>query len=203
MWGWIILAIIITALLLPVRVLLNYNADGFNSRVVFGPFLLWPFPGNDQKTESEKASGNTGNPTNGKRRGSNPSEFLPIVRSVLNFLCKLRRQLIVRKLDLRLILAGDDPCDLSVHYGETCAAVGSLQPALNQAFRIKKQNIYIGCDYVANETVITCFIDISITFLRLLILLLVHGTDILKQYSMIKNQRKGGTEHESKSSSNA
>lgn len=203
MWGWIILVVVIAALLLPVRILISYNNNGFKSRVIFGPFLLWTFPKAENGKKSGKASGNSSKQSKDKTRDGKLSEFLPIVRSVLEFLRKLRSQLIVRNLELRIILADDDPYDLSIHYGETCAAVSSLQPVLNQAFKIKKQNIYVGCDYVSNETVITCCIDISITLLRLLILVLIHGTDILKQYSMIKNQRKGGTGHEPKSSSNA
>ena len=204
MWGWIILAMLISALLLPVRVLLNYNVDGFRFRLVYGPFVLWSYPRPKNESKGEKASDNsTGKSITVEDKNYKLTRFLSAARTILKFLSKLRKQLVVRNIEVRIILAGYDPCDLGVHYGETCAAISSLQPAINQVFRIKKQNFYVGCDYVSNETVITAHLDMSVTFLRLLCLVLIHGSDVLKQYSMIKTQRKGGTEHESKSSPNA
>lgn len=60
-----------------------------------------------------------------------------MVKVALNFLGDFRRKLRVNRLELKLILAGGDPCDLAVNYGRAWTAVGNLMPQLERLFVIK------------------------------------------------------------------
>ena len=91
---------------------------------------------------------------------------------------------------LRLILAGDDPCDLAVNYGRAWAAVGNLMPQLERLFVIKKRDIQVECDFTAEEISVIAHVDITITLGRLLTLAVVYGIRVLFEFLSMK--RKGG-----------
>ena len=103
-----------------------------------------------------------------------------------------RRKLRVNVLELKLILAGDDPCDLAVNYGKAWAALGNLLPRLERVFVIKKRDLEVECDFTANETLVTARLDLTITLGRLLALGVVYGIRALITFLKIKKKRKGG-----------
>ena len=100
----------------------------------------------------------------------------------------------MRDLQLLLVMAGDDPCDLAINYGKAWAAVGNLVPLLEQIFVIKKRNVQVACDFMGNQTCIDLKIDITITLGRLLCLASVYGFREIREYFTIINQRKGGVQ---------
>ena len=91
---------------------------------------------------------------------------------------------------LRLILAGDDPCDLAVNYGRVWAAASNLMPQLERLFVIKKRDIQVECDFTAEEISVIAHVDITITLGRLLTLAVVYGIRVLFEFLSMK--RKGG-----------
>jgi len=95
-------------------------------------------------------------------------------------------------LELKVVMAGDDPCDLAVNYGRSWAALGNLLPRLERVLAIKRRDINIECDFTANSTLVTAGMDITITLGRLLSLLVVYGIRGLKTFLAIKKKRKGG-----------
>ena len=88
----------------------------------------------------------------------------------------------IRRLEIKLLLAGDDPCDLAVNYGKAWAATGNLIPLLEEHFIIKKRDVQIACDFTAEETVIYVRADITILLGRLLTLATVHGYRAIREY---------------------
>ena len=113
-----------------------------------------------------------------------------IHRLGLKFLGDFRRKLRVDNLCLRLILAGDDPCDLAVNYGRVWAAASNLMPQLERLFVIKKRDIQVECDFTAEEISVIAHVDITITLGRLLTLAVVYGIRVLFEFLSMK--RKGG-----------
>ena len=111
-----------------------------------------------------------------------------------------RRKLRVDRLELKVILAGGDPCDLAINYGRAWTAVGNLFPQLERIFVIKKRDVEVACDFASQETKIFAHIDFTITVGRILSLSVWHGTRILYRFIKILNMRKGGMNNESKSS---
>ena len=206
---WITAAFLLALAILPLGIHVRYNEAGFLLRVIAGPLKITVFPRKKkpkkQKTKQKKQkAGKRPESTDSgdtppqppkpvpepKEKGGSLTRFLPLVKLGLKFLGDFRRKLRVDNLFLRLILAGDDPCDLAVNYGRAWAAVGNLMPQLERLFVIKKRDIQVECDFTAEETRVIAHMDITITLGRLLTLAVVYGIRVLFEFLAMK--RKGG-----------
>ena len=114
------------------------------------------------------------------------------MKLAVELLGDFRRKLRLDDLQLKLIMAADDPCDLAVNYGRAWAAVGNLMPQLERLFVIKKRNVEVACDFTASETLVLARLKLTITLGRLLLLVLVYGIRALVEFLKIKKKRKGG-----------
>ncbi len=197
--GWLIaLGIIVLLMLLPLGVTARYGESGALVKAIAGParIRLYPRKKKEKKPKPEKPAEKEKTASQAKEpaeKGGSWKDFLPLVRTALDFLGDLRRKLRVERLELKLILAGDDPADLAQNYGRIWAAVGNLFPLLERAFVIKKRDVEVECDFVAEETRVAARLDLTITLGRLLVLVVRYGIRILRQYLKIQKQRKGGT----------
>ena len=209
MW-WILLVIVILFLLIafmPVGLITKYDHAGLKLFIKVG--LLRFSLLSDHQGKKKKDGKKTTSPVKKEKKeadeegGGSLSDFVPIAKATLEFLNQLRKRIVVKNLQFKLTLAGSDPCDLSINYGRTWAAIGALQPQLNRVLRIRKQKIEVQCDYIAEQTTVFCYVDVSISVIRLLQLIATHGTKILDEYNNLKNKRKGGTVYESETSSDA
>ena len=126
------------------------------------------------------------------KKGGPITDSLPLVRIALDMLGAFRRRLRVNVLELKLVMAADDPCDLAVNYGRAWAAVGNLMPRLERVLVIKKRNIEVECDFETTKTLVTARLDLTITLGRILATVVVYGVKALIEFLKIKNKRKGG-----------
>ncbi len=198
--GWYIaLGILVLLVILPLGVAVRYSEAGPLVKLIAGPIGLQLFPGKKkepkQKKEQpkeEKAKGK-GKPREApKEKGGSLADFLPLVKIALELLNGFRRKLRISRLEVKLIMAADDPCDLAVNYGRAWAAVGNLWPLLERCFVIKKRKVEVECDFTATETLVIARADITITLGRLLGLLTVHGFRALIAYFNMKKSKEGG-----------
>ena len=199
--GWLIaLGVVIALACLPLGISLRYDADGFRYRFLAGWIYFQPSGKAKEEKQAEKAKttkkDKKGTKPGGRKKteqkGGALSDFIPFVNSVLDFLEDFRGKLRIRRLEMKLIMAGDDPCDLAVNYGRAWAALGNLIPLLERCFVIKKRNLEVECDFETSQTLIFARVDLTITLGRLVRLLLHHGTNVLKEYMNLKKPRKGG-----------
>ena len=213
--GWLITLGILTLLaVLPLGVSVRYNAEGPLVRVILGPVKLKVFPASPKKKpkkekKKEKPSGEQEpakqtkplpeppqppKPEKGKddKTGGSLLDFIPLVKLGINFLGDFRRKLRINNLQLKLILAGGDPCDLAVNYGKTWAGVSNLMPMLERWFVIKKRDIEVECDFTTSETLVYACLDLTITLGRIISMVVVYAVRALIAYLKIKKKRKGG-----------
>ena len=213
--GWLIaLGIVLLLAVLPLGVRIRYNSEGLCLKVIAGPvkITLLPKPGKKQKEKKKKETKKNKTQTQeeenlpkppqppkkpkekkaGKEKGGSLLDFLPLVKTALDFLGDFRRKLRLDHLYLRLILAGDDPCDLAVNYGRAWAAVGNLMPQLEKWFVIKKRDVEVECDFEASQTLVIAHLDLTITLGRLLAAVLKFAVQALIEYLKLKKKRKGG-----------
>ena len=185
--------------LLPLGVTARYDADGPVVTLLAGPvpIRLIPKPDKEKKEKQKKkepkgkSAPSPGTPKKEKKGGS-WQDFLPLVQTALDFLNDFRRKLRINRLEVKLIMAGDDPCDLAINYGRANGALGNLWPLLERCFVIRKRNVEIECDFESSETVVIARAKATITLGRLLALVARYGVRALKQYMTIQNSRKGG-----------
>lgn len=207
--SWLIaLGVLLLLAACPLGVRVGYDADGPLVKLLAGPVRLTLYPrkaaAKKEKTKKkEKAPAHSDAPPKKpekkpekKQKGGSWRDFIPLVKTALAYLGDFRRKLRINHLYCRLILAGDDPCDLAMHYGEGWVALGNLLAVLEKTFVIQKRDVELECDFQADETTITFRADVTIRLGRLLWLLLRYGLRALKQYSTLRKTRKGGMNHE-------
>lgn len=207
--GWLIaLGILVLLAILPLGAAVRYNAEGFSLKVIAGPIRIPILPAKkkDPETEkkkkekkqekkSQKAAGKSKQEKSEapkKEKGGPVTDFLPLVKTALDLINSFRKKLRIKRLDLKLIMAGDDPCDLAINYGRANAAMGNLLPQLERCFVIKKRDIQVECDFESSQTLIIARADITITLGWLLGIAVWYGVRAVKQYIQINNKRKGG-----------
>lgn len=218
MGWWITLAILFLLAILPLGVNARYDEDGIRVRVILGHIRVTVFPlpkwikkdknhtpnakkpEKKKKKEKKKKESAGDNGAQEKKKGGNIKDFLPLVKIGLNLLNDFRRKLRLDYLQLSLVLAGDDPCDLAVNYGRAWAALSNLQPLLEKAFVVKKRDLDVQCDFTADQTLVTARLDLTITLGRLLGLAAVYGVKALIAFLKIKKKKKAVQQNESKAS---
>ena len=185
---------------LPLGVRALYQSGDAGAWLLIGPFRIKLFPKKKKEKEAEKEEDTVAikvkktKPVKKKeeeKKGGSLRDFLPLLEVAKNALGSFRRKLRIRRLEIKLIMAGDDPCDLAVNYGKAWAAVGNILPRLEAIFVIKKRNIEVECDFTAPETTIYVFADITITLGRLLGIAVKYGIWALRAYLTLRKKRKG------------
>ena len=200
--GWLIALGVLTLLaILPLGVRIRYDSSGFFAGVIAGPLGLTLFPRRKKKkkpkqkpdapkavAEKKKTAASQEKP----KQGGSLTDFLPLVRLALDFLGDFRRKLRINRLEMKLILAGDDPCDLAVNYGRAWSALGNLMPQLERLFVIRKRDLQVECDFTADHTTIFACLELTITLGRLISLGVGYGIRAVRELMIIQKKRKGG-----------
>lgn len=204
MKGWLIaFAILFLLAILPLGISVRYDAAGALVRLIAGPIRITLFPMKKKEKKEKDAQKKPvpqkqtkpkeEKPKEDKPSGGPITDFLPLLQVVLDLLNDFRRKLRVDRLEAKMILAGDDPCDLATNYGKAWVALGNLWPRLEQFLVIKKRDVQIECDFMADATVISARLDLTITLGRLLALIFVYGFQAVVKFLKIMNKRKGGS----------
>lgn len=203
--GWLItLWVLLLIAFVPLGVFVRYDSQGFLVRIVAGflHFTVFPIknmkkqkkaPSKKQKQEPKKeTSVSQKKKENPPKKGGSIRDFLPLVHILLDFMNQFRKKLTINQLRLKLILAGEDPCDLAVNYGRAWAALGNLMPALENAFTIKKRDCEVECDFTATETLVKAQAEMTLRFWEICQLGIVYGFLLIKELLILKKKRKGG-----------
>lgn len=190
--GWlIVLTILVLLAVLPVGISAVYDFSGSTVFLIVGTVRLRIYPKKKKAVSSQKNQ-EKANEAKQEKTGGSYKDFLPLVQLVLDFLGDLRRKLLIKRLEMRLIMAGDDPSDLAVNYGRAWAALGNIIPQIERVFVIRKRDLKVECDFTTSETVVYVRADVTIRVIQILSLTFGHGLHLLKEYNKIRNQRKGG-----------
>ena len=217
MGGLIALGIVVFLAILPLGASVKYDAEGPLVKLLAGPVKITlfprpkkperekkpkeqkkapppkekPAPVTRKKTAKEQPAAAT-EKTEKKKSSGSVTDFLPLLKVALDLLNDFRRKLRVNRLEVKLVMAGDDPCDLAMNYGKAWAAIGNLMPRLEKVFVIKKRDIDVECDFIASENRIYARLDLTITLGRILAIAVVYGVRAIVEFLKIKNKRKGG-----------
>ena len=213
--GWLITLGILTLIAVtPVGARFRYNADGVYLAVICGLFKIRILPAKKKGKKPEKKKKAKKSPKEKKTAAKQPelktqpdpapkepqpkekggswTDFLPLVKVALNLVGEFITRLRFDNLQLKLIMAGGDPCDLGINYGRAWAAVGNLMPRLERVFVIRKRDIEVECDFWAPSTTVIASADITITIGRILSLVCVLAFRGIREYLKINKKRKGG-----------
>lgn len=192
--GWLIaLAVLVGIAILPVGIRGVYRESTAGVWLLVGPlrFRLYPVKPKEEKKTAQPKKKVT---SSSEKKGGKLQSFLPVARTVLDFLNQLRKKIVVKNLELKVILAGDDPCDLAVNYGRAWAALGSLMPQLDRVLTIRKKDIEVESDFTAESICVYAKVDVMVSIGRGLYLCCRYGVKFIKDILKMKNLQKGGAE---------
>ncbi len=191
----IVLGVLALLAFLPLGISARYDLHGPLVLLIAGPVRIRLYP---KRRKEPTTSDKTEKKTSGKKRaqaakkGGSIEQFRPLLNTLFALLKQLKSKLRVNRLELNVVLAADDPCDLAINYGKAWAALGDLIPLLESFFMIKKRKLEVQCDFTSDKTLIFARADITLTLGRLVVLVLVYGVRLLRQYLQIMKLRKGG-----------
>ena len=198
---FIVLGALFLLALLPLGAAVHYDGGGAAAYLVAGPvkLLLYPRKAKKEKPKKDKKEKKQ-KPTQEKKSDSQPKakessggsakDFIPFVKLGLTFLNELRWKLRVNRLELKVVLAAEDPADLALSYARANAALGSLWPLLERSLRIGKRDVSVQCDFEAEKTLVYANLKITITLGRALALAVKYGLRALGQFMKRKKQEK-------------
>lgn len=172
MW-WIIPAALVAVLVLlaflPVGLRVIYDQNGLTAKLLVGfiPYKLNLTEINEMSLQRRlKRKKRIEEDPNYQPRIIMPNgtlrEFFPLLDLYLQLLFNEKYKLRVKLLELKLTMAGDDPFDLAMNYGRAQTIINGLLPQLERFLTIKKRKVDIGCDFLAEETMIYARADLLI-----------------------------------------
>lgn len=172
MW-WIIpvaiVALLVLLALLPVGLRVIYDQDGLHAKllVAFLSFKLNLTEINEMQLQRRlKRKKRIEEDPNYQPRIIKPNgtlrEFFPLLDLYLQLLFNEKYKLRVKLLELKLTMAADDPFDLAMNYGKAQTILNGLMPQLERFLNIKKKKLDVGCDFLAEETMLYARADLLI-----------------------------------------
>ncbi len=198
MIGWLIVfAILFCLATLPLGILVCYEKQPL-VKVIVGFIRLTVFPlpkwmkrqkkeNAEKPPQQSKVISAEKNPEHASREFA---DFIPFIQLGIDFMNAFRRKLRIQQLNVKVIMAGDDPCDLAVNYGRAWAAAGNLISLLERVFVIKKRDIEMECDFTTDRTVFTAKAEFTITLGRLLTLAVIYGIRAIREYLSMKKKHE-------------
>ena len=194
MWYIIAAAILTLLLLLPIGICASYNQTGYLVQLCIGPFRfsLYPVKKNKSRSKVKGKDDVTSQKRNQRHASGSIDDFLEILHFVCDVLKDFRRKIVIDHLRFRLILAGNDPCDLSINYGVGWSILGNIMPYLERYFTIKKRELEVECDYIAEQILVDACIQFHLTVASLLHFVIFHAIRYFKKYNKHIKQFKGG-----------
>lgn len=117
------------------------------------------------------------------------SGLMPFVRLVTEMLGKFHRKFLIKKLFIKIRLAGDDPAKLGVNTGRAWAAIASVMPILKSKFRIRSSDVQVSPDFIGNKTEILVVFHVRFFVGGVVILFVRYGFRGFKLYSNRKKQQ--------------
>lgn len=199
-----ILGLLLLLLAVPAGAWIRYSSEGMCLKVIYGPLRIGILPKKNKKPkkkkekkekpkekkkkvkETPKAPGETDLP----KKGGSVKDLLEYVPVGLNLLGAIRRRLLLRKLVVLVNLAGDDPCDLATLYGKANGALATATVLLERAFRIRKRDMQVYCDFLADSTEVYAELEIAACPLRLIAVAVRYGIQALKIFLKQQKMKK-------------
>ena len=186
--GWLIaIAVLLGLSFFPLGFRAVYRAKDPGVWLLIGPVKIRVYPG--KSSGKEKISSRKADKI---KQGGRLQDFLPVTRTILDFLGSFRKKIRVRRLELQLTLAGEDPADVAINYGRAWIAIGNLMPHIERLIVIKKRDIQVCCDFESEKSSLYARIDATITLARTVHLLSCHGVKVIKELLELRKLRKGG-----------
>ena len=138
-------AILLILALLRLGIMVEYGKNGFKAWAQVGFLLITIYPEKVKRVKKVKEKKKT------DMMPGSLKEFLDILPPIKNMLSRLRRKLLIKRLEIHYTAASKDPSNTAMIYGTANAAVSLIVPFLEEKFKIKNRDIQIFADFESEE----------------------------------------------------
>lgn len=195
----VLVAVVIVFLLLQMRcgVRVHYEKAETTVSLRIGVLHFRLFPQKKIKQKKEKKIKKKRRDTPQKQNASTAKKpKLELIRDLFPLFLEtargFRRKLCIECLILNIVWGGDDPADVAIGYGVTCAAVGVLLPQCEEHFDLRKKEVHVTMDNRLDKPEIFFEMALSLTLWQLLALGSRLGIQLLRLHrSNAKKKNKG------------
>jgi len=165
---YIIIAILVLIALLRFGIIAEYSADGLVATAKAGPLSIRVYPSEEKPEKAEKKALKKARKE--KKAKKKPVEkkpgglksFRDMLPSIKKALSRLKRRMLVKKLTIRYIAAGEDAAKTAMSYGAANAVFGLVTHVLENNFRIKRSDLQAFVDFQAEEQSIYVKVYVSL-----------------------------------------
>lgn len=179
----IILIVLAVLLLLPFGVDGGYSGGVLQLSVKAGPFRIKLLPKKEKEPKAKRAKKKKKKDEGEKKKKEKkPLDFkkiLQIIKLGLKALGRFRRQLNIDYIRLKYTVASDDPFNTAMQFASANAAVGTLCPLADRAFKIKQREVGIYSDFLADKPVIDFWLTATINLLDVFYIAFAFGIEFL------------------------
>ena len=142
----IIVAILVIIALLRFGVAIEYSESGFTARILAGFLSIGIYPPKKEKIKKVKPK----KEPLLKKPGS-LKEILELLPPIKNTLSRIRRKLLIKRLQIHFTAAGADPSNAAIAYGAVNAALCIILPVLEDNFKIRRRDIRTSADFESEQ----------------------------------------------------
>ncbi|MCL2662429.1 MAG: DUF2953 domain-containing protein [Oscillospiraceae bacterium] len=157
----ITISVFVIIALLRFGVIAEYSEDGFKLWAKVGFFKFELLRDDKEKKPKKKKKPKKERNLKEMMPGS-LSEFMDMLKTVLNALGRLKRRLLIKQLTLYYTSAGEDPAATALIFGAANAVFGVIVPKIRNNFRIRRLDLRSWFDFCGVEQKIYAKIIISI-----------------------------------------
>lgn len=184
MIGWSVTAVVLAVLLATkVGIRIEWGSGQALLKLRIGPFR---FCLSTDRKEEKKESPQKSDKSKEKFGSSSGKKWLRAVlaywRELLELVGRVLRTPQLDLLYLRITAGGGDAEACAMNYGRICAGISGALPLVYGAFRLKKEDISVTCDFDRKDTEILAKAEATARVYEILVLLVAAVALLLKLY---------------------
>ncbi|NLT14173.1 MAG: DUF2953 domain-containing protein [Clostridiales bacterium] len=183
-----ILAFLILICFLRVRLLAQYDEDGFILSAYVGPFRKRILPDDKKKQRKEKKEKARESVIKAGRLESLKAQ-LPSLKQALS---RLKRKLLIKELSIHYMAAGADPAATAMYFGAASAGYGMILPLIENNFNIKNRDLRTSVSFEAAEPYIYVKAILSLAVWEAVYVVFGVVKNMVKSENMRAKIRKAG-----------
>lgn len=190
----IIIVAIVLFLLIPVGVAADYDEEGFrlSARVLVKSFSILPRKNAKPKDDLEAKNKKKKPKFKKFRLNFSIEEWFEVAKIAVKALGRFRKSICFDRIKLIYVSANPDPSVAAVRYNAVTAALNSVSPMFDKAFKVKDREIDVSTDYDAeiSSGEFGATLSVRIGQILYIILLAVFAFGVVFIRSRINNRRE-------------
>ena len=150
----IIIVAVILVLLIPVGVAADYDAEGFrlSARISVADFLIFPRKKKKPKDDLEAKNKKKKSKIRKFKLNFSIEEWFEVAKIAVKALGRFRKSICFDRIKLIYVSANPDPSIAAVRYNAVNAALNSVTPLFEKAFKVRNREVNISTDYDAETS---------------------------------------------------